>query len=362
LAKKKVFVGLNNISGLAASIAIALRSVDVYCKSYSYTKHSFDYSIDSIIFQFSTLKPNQLVRFLKINFVIHSLNKFLRWVYLIIFIFKYNVFIFISVDTILKKRKDLQVLKLFQKTIIFLFVGCPERDPLASINLKKGAPCFKCTDNRLKNICLCNNRNKKKSLIKYIEERSDNIVGSLDVRSFLKEPEKVIRGFVISPNPSNQQRLLSKFNNEKIIISHFPSNKLLKGTHFIKKIMDGIKKKYKNKIAYYSQKLDNKDVLLKLEDTHILIDQFNGLHGILAVEAMARGCVVIASLSDWFIEDRRDIPIINTDLENLENTINKLIESPMMMKEIAQKSIVYFNKYHSPRAVGNFYNKIIDLN
>ncbi len=359
MKKSKVFVGPGNVAGNAMYIAKALRNVGIYSHSYSYSRHPFGYKTDYELFHF---KLNERMRFKKIfrTFLIGRLSGLTHSLLLIYSIFKYNTFFFISTITFYKKHWDLPVLKFFRKKIAFMFVGCPERDPKDKINLDNEGVCSICGDVGKQKYCLCNKREKKRKLIRFFEKYSDYIFTLKDTATFLLDNKKQFKIYIIS-DPANKHNLLDKYSTNIINIAHFPSNKKLKGTKYVKKAINKIKQKYGNKIKYISKRVSNEEVLGHLEKIHILIDQFTFGHGLLAVEAMARGCVVIARISDWFREERPELPVVNTEIRDLEKNLINLIENPEKMKKIARKSIEYYYKYHSPKAVGNYYKRIMDL-
>ena len=46
---------------------------------------------------------------------------------------------------------------------------------------------------------------------------------------------------------------------------------------------------------------------------------------------------------------------------NSSQLLSQLINNPDKMKEIAENSITYFNKYHSLETVGNYYKNMLGL-
>lgn len=359
---KKVFVGPGNTAGNAKYIAEALRTVNVYAKSYSYTRHPFGYTcdFDNILIKWRG-KRNILQKIFINKYSLKYINSIIRLVLFVYSINKYDVFIFISPITFLEKNKDLPILKFFNKKIAFFFPGCCERDPQDEINSQKDSICSKCTDISKQNYCLCNKRNEKRNFVQYLEKHSDIIFSFKDTAGFLINPYNVYPIYVITREVKTRN-LLDKYADNTIRIIHFPSNELLKGTKYVKNIIPKLKKKYGDKIDFFSEQLPHNKVLEKLEESHILIDQFNGGYGLLGVEGFARGCVVIECISKWFEEDLPDLPCININPENIEEKLIWLIENPDQMKKIAQKGIEYYKKYHTPEAVGNYYKKILKLN
>ena len=179
----------------------------------------------------------------------------------------------------------------------------------------------------------------------------------------MKNKNNWLSVYVISEEPEiSEAKLLDKYSEGIINIVHFPSIKIQKSTKLIEVVINKVKEKYGNRINYFSERIPNNEVLAVLEKTHIVVDQYNGMYALLAVEGMSRGCVVITGINDWFAEYYPDYPLVNTRKEELEKTLIDLIEDPERMKEIAKQSIKYYHKYHSPKAVGNYYKTTMKLN
>jgi len=354
----KVFVGVRNTAGNAASIASALRSVGVFAKSYGYSIHPFGYPCDyeGILYAPSSHKNISILIANKYSIrLIRSLQKI--WL-LITCIVQYKIFIFISTQTFFSNKSDLRILSCLGKRIVFVFVGCPERDPSDPLNQTDNGYCSFCKDDHLQKHCCCTEPARKKKIIQTIEKFADLIFSARDTNGYLSGSAMVQRTYIVDNSCPIGDYLL-KFNNiDKITIAHFPSNKLLKGTYYIE---DVIKNLPQERIKYFSRRLTNIEIHNKLEQTHILIDQFGSMHGLLAVEAMARGCVVICRLSRWFREDHPEIPVVSCEPEELRDVLLDLMDHPDKMRQIAVDSIAYYSKYHSPQAAGAYYKAVLHL-
>lgn len=362
IKKSKVFVGPSNTSGNATYIANALRQVGVEAYSFEFSnlKHPFGYKTDFLIPQIVRRKNNIIIKLLKNRFTLRPLNATLRLFFFFRLIILFDTFIFISTKTLFRNKLDLRLLKFFNKKVVFRFCGCRERNPLDPLNQEKAGFCSSCKDLKLQMNCLCNRLEQKKSLIKMIEKYSDIIFTHKDTSGFLTETKKQFPVFHIFSNEKNDN-VLDKFNEHKIIITHFPSNRLLKKSSFVDNVVMSVLQKY-DYVEYFSERLLNDEVLVQLSKSHILIDQFTHYHGLLAVEGMANGCVIVGRISQWFKNERPSLPIINTEPEQLYDTIEGLINSRERMKLIAQKGLCYYKNFHSPIKVGELYKKIVGLN
>jgi hypothetical protein len=81
----------------------------------------------------------------------------------------------------------------------------------------------------------------------------------------------------------------------------------------------------------------------------------------LPVEAMSYGCAVFNSHPIWFKRNVPEVPIIHITAETLEDTLEHFISNKSELREYAEKSIEYYFKYHSPKAVGSHYSKVLEL-
>ncbi|MFQ6084234.1 MAG: glycosyltransferase [Methanosarcinales archaeon] len=342
----KVFVGPSNTAGVASQISNALRIVGIEADGYTYSYHPFNYG---------NLKKIPLFKKGKLTFF----NKFLRYIYLLYFIIKYKTFIFISPKTIVKNNKDLIILKLLRKKIAFIFPGCTERDPFFQRENPKYV-CNRCNDIQKQKICLCLESEKKRKRVKYFEKYADIIFSQDDCANFLNRP---FEWFFITCEPmeKNRDEILKKYRANSYKIYHIPSNRKLKGTNTVEKVFVNLKSKYPKMDFKIIENKPNKEILELLENCHIIIDQFTGGHGVLAVEAMSRGCNVIGYIDEWFRNKRPDLPVVSSKEEELEKTLVKLIENKNFLYENGKKSIEYYEKHHAPEAVGEYYKQILKL-
>ncbi len=360
MKKSKVFVGVANIAGTAMHVANALRMAGYEASSYADSSHAYGYGSDREYYSFK-ISPKMKLKKLFRLFLIEPLNAILYSFYFISALLRYDTFIFISVYTFFKNHIDLPILKFFGKKVSFIFVGCPEMDPNDPINNDGEIECAICKDEDLQKYCLCDQPQKKGALVRKTESYADTIFSIKVSDGFLNHPEKTLPFYVIS-KPAPGDGMLDKYKNtEKIKIAHFPSNTLLKGTKTVLEAIEKIKDKYGDRVEFIMERMPNSELLKKLEEIHILIDQFHAIHGLLSVEAMSRGCVVIARLGKWFVEERPEIPIVNSSQDELEKNLIKLIDERIHLKSIGEKSIEYYNKYHHPKAVGKYLGETLNL-
>lgn len=362
MSKNKVFVGPGNIAGNAMHVAKSLRVVGINAKSFSYNSHPFGYPCDhdNILFV-NPFKSRNFYQKITVNKytlnIIWTTQKIALFTWAVL---RFDTFIFISHETFFKNNCDIGLLKFLNKKVIFLFVGCPERDPKDLINLKDGGYCSFCKDIVLQKSLHCFDE-KKRNKIKYLSNKADIIFTQKDTISFISDKSKVRPFFCISDSQISKEDIIKKFTNVKLpIITHLPSNKLLKGTSIVKKSIETLSKQ-NYQFQYLSEFVTNNEVETILKKTHILIDQFSVGNGLLAVEGMSYGCVVICRTSSWFKKDFPELPFISCELNELNDVLKDLIVNNEKMLGIALKSFEYYKKFHSSEVVGNYYKKTLNL-
>ena len=365
MKRNKVFVGPGNIAGGAFYIAKSLRLVGINAKSFSYYAHPFGYPCDhdNILFRNPFKKNSNINLFQKLVInkytlrIIWLIQKLLVFIYAII---SYDTFIFISHETFFAKNKDLKILKFLKKKIAFLFMGCPERDPNDTINQTDRGICSFCRDEKKQKHLFCYQDFKRRK-IELISYYADVIYAQRDTSSYVRNKEKIKNIFLLTDFNIEKGEIKNKFLNIKeVLITHIPSNSLLKGTVFVLKVIEELQKSG-SKFHFFSKNIDHKEVKDLLKRTHILIDQFSAGHGLLSIEGMASGCVVICRTAKWFKEDYPEIPTVSCEPEELKGVLSNLISNNERMLSIANKSFEYYLKFHTAEKVGNYYKNTLEL-
>ncbi len=348
MTKSRVFIGPLEIANLGKSFSEALKTQNIRADfiTYSTALHPFGYRADEVLYLYR--KPP-----------IKGLNRLLRFYYFIKLIFKYNTFIFLSPDSILGKNIDLPILKALRKKIVFIFTGCTERPPDFDLN-NPNFICNRCIDENWKKMFFCKEIPKKKALIHKLEKYSDFILSQSDSAGYLEriKPDWL---HITTPNPPKKD-YLKKYDENLIKISHLPSNPLVKQSHIIIPILNKISSLKEIEVIIKDGVWEREKLLSVLDQTHVLVDAIGLGYGMLGVEGMSRGCVVLNSFDDWFKVNVPDAPIYKISAETLYDDLLYLIKNRELMKEYAVRSINFYNKYHSPEAAGKYYKEKLNLN
>lgn len=354
--KSRVFIGLTNTANISLTLAEALKLINVKADyvSLKFARRIFNYERDKLIFQF---KENTFPILFNKN-ITSIINTALLYMYFLYYLVKYNTFIFISPSSFLPNYNDLPILKLFNKKIIFIFAGCPERD----VNFDKDNQeyiCNLCTDKEKQKLCYCNNIERKSLRVQYFEKYSDYIISQDDSSGYLLI-KKPIWPYVIAKEP-NVKNYLLKYQEEVITIVHLPSNPMMKRSHIIVPVLEEIAKDRNNIKVIVKENVPHNQLLLLLEEAHILVDALGLSYGVLAAEAMARGCIVVCGEMEFVNRRLGENPLIQVTSKNLYEVLVNLIENRPRMQFLASKSIEFYKKFHSPKSAGQYYKEKLKL-
>jgi glycosyltransferase involved in cell wall biosynthesis len=136
--------------------------------------------------------------------------------------------------------------------------------------------------------------------------------------------------------------------SKKPLIVHAPTAKVAKGTNYIIPVIEKLQLIYDFEFQLLHN-LSRNDVLGTMKKCDVFIDQLIlGSHGTAALEAMAFGKPVMCYLMPAVFEAGLpiDCPIINTNPENLEQQLVKLLVDAELRNSIGRKSREYVENYH----------------
>lgn len=331
----------------------------IKCDYYTWSdidENAFGYRKDKTFFQFKHPPPFRI--FGKNPFWL--LSKLLAIIYLLYSVLRYDYFFFISPMTFFSSNKDLKIIKLFKKKVIMMFTGCTERD----VNFSEGDDeyiCKKCLFIIQHKSCICNFLEKKKELVNRLERYSDRIFGQDDTAGYITDKSKLTWFYIISDYPKYKIDLAEKYNQKEIRIIHLPSNSSRKQSHIIVPILNKFNNHKDVKIIIKDGVWEREIIEEEISNAHILVNQLGYGYNTLPVEAMSYGCVVFNSNPIWFKRNVPDAPIVHITADTLEDILEHFINNRSELVEYAEKSIDYYFKYHSPKAVGNHYKKLLEL-
>lgn len=142
------------------------------------------------------------------------------------------------------------------------------------------------------------------------------------------------------------------------VVLHAPSNVLIKGSHLVEPMLGRLEAegviKYRRVTGVKYEQMHG-----EYARADIVLDQFLiGSYGVVACEAMAAGCVVVAHIDDASREVVRtetglEIPIVQATVDNLEEVLRGLVADPVRQDELRKRATEYVREVHDGRRSAN---------
>lgn len=186
-----------------------------------------------------------------------------------------------------------------------------------------------------------------KSLIflsKYIDTA---IVQDYEVYPHVKDYYKNVYVLPLACRVKDMPVSYPDINKETIKVIHAPTNRSFKGSVYVEA---AIKELQRNKNVVYQaiEKMSHKEAMKAYMEADIVIDQLLcGTYGMLSVEAMAMGKVVIAFIREDVKQHfPQELPIVNARPETLYDVLLQLSKNPSSLAQIGRNSREYVMRYH----------------
>jgi len=296
----------------------------------------------------------------------HTKSKFFRWyrsmLNFIVFVFKYDIFHFISGETLLTRKLrsfEMFVYWLLRKRVIMQFVGADIRS-------------YKYLEWKDKNIMtfLEGEDVKDKTLSWQKKMISDSLKYANTILVSTPDLLEIIPTAVYYPVMIDVKKFLQELdenrpdnvNTKEITILHCPSNKQVKGTYYIHESLDRVIKtsQYTIKLILPTQKkhsdgtpyaIDRYELFKLFQEADIIIDQLIiGWYGLQSIEGLLAGkeviCYVDEKLKSYIYPQ---CPIHLADAKSIDSVINNCIENVMKNGKPTynQDQINWVEKYHT---------------
>lgn len=363
--KKRVFIGLEEISGLAGDLCRGFREIGYDCDFISPFEHCFEYPETS---------DGPLIRFLKKSHrnwsAAYAANDqarrrlwkgLTRTALLLLFgicLFKYDAFIFYFNRTFSKKWLDLPILKFFGKKIIFVYVGGDSRP----LYLNRVKPDLLKED--VQNLIKATAEQKAKLL--WAEKYADYIVNWPPQAHFNERP--FIHGALLglARQLSVPPEAAERAQTRPVRILHAPSQ-AGKGSELIRALVGRLKEKGRELEYVEISGQPNEVVLRELAECDFVIDQAYSdtpLAGF-ATEAAFFGkpAVVGGYFADqvghWL--NSEDIPpSLYVFPDDLEEALDKMIVDRQFRLELGAKARRYAESRCRPAVVAAQYARLVN--
>lgn len=343
MRNKRIFVGITDVSGFGIRFKKGFEKIGLKSDFYSFTQHVYGFEPHKII----TYSANGIIRKFQKIFLLSKL------------IIKYDYFLFIGINTLLKNYNDIKLFKFFGKTTMMVFTGCDLRIP-DNVMHYRWNPCRECTKEYQDFVgCVID---RKKIYVREIEKVFDIIGAPFEAAGYLKAPYfNAIFPFDIDTFPAKNE--FPYIQNKRLKIFHAPSNPVYKGTKYILDAVNKLKNKYDFEFNLV-QNVSYDVYLNELSKSDLVIDQMLlGSYGSVAIEAFLFNKPVISYLRDdlWDVVDKKDCPVITADPDTILTVLESILVNPAQLNEIAPKGRFYVEKYHADAvAVKRFYDMFIN--
>lgn len=211
-------------------------------------------------------------------------------------------------------------------------------------------------------------KNNSKSVVHYLESLNYGII-VWDTEKFIDRKIMSKVGIVphasINNNPQNNI-IKNTYTEKKVLVIHSPTAPVAKGTEFVLKAIEKLKRKNISFEFRLLENIPNEQYQQIIMEADIYIDQLIwGGYGIGAQQALQMGKVVITYMTPERIKMYgENCPIQNATIDTLPQVLEKLILNSDLRKQVCRQSVLYYEKMHKPEKVAekmlNTYQLLIE--
>jgi glycosyltransferase involved in cell wall biosynthesis len=319
----RVLIAPIEIAGQMATTARALRKLGLTAVScnYNYKKNTYGYSCDI------NLGPDAR------NSIVA--RKISQLFFIFSTVFRFDVFHFNFSKSLLKKGRDIPLLRRLGKKMVMEFWGTDVRmAPTATSTIEEYQR---------------KSRNEKK--IKKISRLGHYIdvalVADLELKAYVEPYFKKVE---LVP----QRIELDKFHpvypdpaRERPLIVHAPTNRAVKGTKYVLEAIEALRSRYRFDFCLIEGMRHSEAQKLYM-NADIVVDQLIiGTYGVLAIESMALGKPVITCIR----EELRDsyppsLPVVPANRESVGGALEKVLADGRLRNAIGIQSRKYVEDNH----------------
>ncbi len=325
-----------NVAGQPATISRAQRKIglhsDVLIFGDDKLHYEHDYSIH--LSAHATMRMKQKILLLK-----NLINK-------------YDIFHFHYASSFLPYYIDLRILRSLKKKVFMHYWG----SDVIQTDVAKEYTAFT-TEEFMKNYPHLDNNKRRAKLAKIEKLATRTIVGDYSLLPF-------------SPNSTVVRQALdiSKFayhgintDQDYITILHAPTNRVTKGTMKIISVVKELQRQHKHVRFMLVENVPHDEAVQMYTQADIIVDDIKqGPYGILAIECMALGKVVINRIDSKMEKYYPHLPIINANAESLHTTLSKLISQTGRIRKLGEQGRKYVEANHDSIKIAREISKIYE--
>lgn len=343
---KRIFIGFNNAAGYGTRLMKGFREIGIEADLYLQGSHPWGFDIPE-------------ARYVKYPKNIWLQRLYVRY-FLVKCLLKYDAFIFISTDTMMKNFKDFKYYKFLHKKTLMIFTGCDILQP--ELTHKPHIPyssCHECVQ-EFKDFVGCVPETKilrTRKLEKLVDViMTDSVIADSLTRQYVQ----AIPPVYIEDYPKD----IPEPQNEIPVILHAPSNPGYKGSKYIINAVEKLKSEFKFEFRLV-QNVKLEELYEEISKADIVVDQMiQGWQGILPLEAMMYERPVICYLRDDVVKRLpKECPFINANPGTIYDVLREFLQAysknPEAYRRLGKVSRKYAEKYHDARKVAKMYADLL---
>jgi hypothetical protein len=362
--KPRVFIGLTEISGYYRGVKKGFEEIGVPCTFINLFNYRFAYGGED---------KSRLVRWIlesskrKETFW-KRINALLRGLLFWQMLFTHDVFIFGFSTSFFKGHRDLPLLKLFGKRILYQFHGSDSRPPYLDGSVMASGKGRTVQD--------CITRTKvRRATVDRINRYADVIIDIPPTCQF--HTQAVVNWLRIGipcqppvyPADLPEPRSAELIRREGLRILHCPSYPEAKGSHEIRRVIEALQRRGHALHLVEVVNQPNSVVLKELAHCDIVIDQLYADYGMpgFATEAAWYGKPVLIAgyardLWERLLPEEWTPPTLYCHPDEFEQALTMLITDHAFRAEIARQARAFVENQWHPKAVAQRYLQVIEGN
>jgi glycosyltransferase involved in cell wall biosynthesis len=257
----------------------------------------------------------------------------------------YDIFHFHLAYSFFPYNLDLYILRLFGKKVVMQYWG----SDIIQVPIAKEYTLL--TGEDLKSVSSRQDDEKIKKKIKRIHSVANlTLVGDYSLLPYAPLCKVSRQAFDISRIPY----IGCEQSEHRIKIIHAPTNRKIKGTDYIVKIINRLQEEGFDIELRIIEKTPNEIALQLYRDADIAIDDIlQGPYGIFAIECMCMGKPVMGRIDPKLLNYYSDLPILNTNPQNLYENLITLIKDKALRCALGKKGREYVEMNHNSKMIAN---------
>lgn len=327
--KPRILHAPSNIAGIAGLLSRAQRDLGFDSTSVEYIAHQYAFGADrSLNLERS---DNALKKIATVGgFALEALHR-------------YDVFHLYFGNTLFPHPyPDLALLRALGKRIVFHFCGCDVRNRARTLQKYQVSGCSECVSL----VCMGKRHPHPR--------RADvSLVSTPDLLEF-------VPGATLMPGPVDTSkwtprppRLSPVSLHEPVRILHAPSDREIKGTHYLLDAIERLKAAGYPVELLMLEGVSHDQVVEYCGQADIAVDQLMiGAYGTVSIEMMAKGVPVVCRIRD----DLRphyspDLPIMSAEPDTIFSVLETLLQRPDTWADLGRRGIEYVQREHEMHTV-----------